>query len=153
MISYGSNGKGRLPGWMQLQRLDPNVADVYDDGTGSNQPRDINVSWAAKLLDRLELQTLWQQILTDNNGNGFDYNNPPVIEVFQCPSDTRPSIQRGLLTYVANSGTPDVNWASVNPSNDPNYDTKANGLFHNLIHPEGKQVKYGTDIKDGQATP
>jgi len=150
VIAMTTSGKNRYPGWMQKQRT-ANNNDRYAEPSGSTAPEvdDILVSWAAKLLPQLEQQTLWDQILTNNNGGAneggtdFAYASPPVVEVFQCPNDLRPSVQRGLLTYIANTGTYDVSWL-------PDSDTKANGLFHDLVN--GSVKVKTTDVKDGSGT-
>ena len=134
---------------MQLQKLDRDNAtqDWHDDGNGTAQAVDVPISWAARLLPRLDQQALWDQILTDNNGNGF-FNNPaPVLEIFVCPSDVRPVTQGGHLTYIANAGSVDV--AAGN-----NYisGVKANGVFNNLVDDPKATVRFGADIKDGANT-
>ncbi len=149
MIDLSLSGKGRLPGWIQLQKTDPTAGDVDPITTNTD---DMLVSWAAKLLTRLELQALWDQLLTNSNGTGIllandprnIYDNPPKLDVFVCPSDLRPSIQRGLLSYVVNTGVSDVVSTATNGS-------KANGLFHDLWSSDIR-VKYSTDIKDGSST-
>jgi len=139
--SFALDGKGRFPGWVQLQRLDA-AGTGMDQYLGTADP-DMLISWAAKLLPRLDQKGLWEQMLSNN---GFDYANPPVLEVFVCPSDQKPVQTRGLLTYVANSGTPDF----VDGGNYEG-DSKANGIFNNLID-NNVTIRYGADIKDGAST-
>ncbi len=69
--------------------------------------------------------------------------------MFVCPSDERPGAVGGFLSYVANSGTPDI--TGVGP------DTAANGLFHNLVPPTSGSIPVATaartnDVKDGAGT-
>ena len=154
MNSFATSGKGTFPGWMQWQKLSANVDPSFDmRGTGNSIERP--VSWAAKLLPRLDEQGLWEQLLTNNNGNGFDggkgdpsdpYDAPPVLGVFNCPSDVKPSTQFGMLTYVVNAGAPDIIAGS-------NYvaDSKANGICHNLLQTD-VVLRKGADIKDGEST-
>ncbi len=154
--SYVTNPKGTFPGWVQLQKLDPSVTDFYDDGTGASQSVDMPVSWAVKLLPNLDLQGMSDQLVTNNNGSGFDdgkgipaqdYDSPPQVEAFECPSDVRPSSEGGFLTYVANTGSFDY----VNGSNYVNEAT-GNGLFNNLVDLPNSTVRFGTDVKDGASS-
>ena len=151
IIELSTSSKGRYPGWMQAQRTQPGN-DQYISGQ-ANEPDDVLVSWAAKLLTRIEQQALWDQILTNNDGgaaNGgtdFDYLSPPPLEVFVCPNDVKPSAQHGRLTYIANSGTPDVMWGD---EDDESNDIKENGMCHDLVNDNVKLKQ--TDIKDGTAT-
>lgn len=151
-FSYATKGKGVFPGWIQQQRLDASAIDQYDDNNGGNQPIDIAISWATKLLPQLDQTALWEQILTNNNTNGFSYAAPPLLDVFVCPSDLRPSADAGYLTYVANTGTWDVDWNVVDS------DEAFNGVFQNLmstgpmVQEGAKAVRFGSDIKDGSST-
>jgi len=151
--SYATSPKGVYPGWMQLQKLaSGNIVDPYRDLTDGF----MLVSWAAKLLPNMEQQTLWEQLLTNNNnlsGTGtprFNYLNPPLVSVFVCPSDVRPSSSTGYLTYVANTGIPDL---------APFREAKANGLFFNQVDsdPDPSRnraftVRYPSDVPDGAQT-
>ncbi len=144
--SYVTNPKGIFPGWMQEQKLAGNIPDPYRNVTD----RKLLVSWAAKLLPNLEQQTLWDQLLTNNNnpsGTGspsFDYLRPPIVSVFTCPSDQKPTTDQGYLTYVANTGIRDTGFSGEN---------KANGLFFNQADPgRSQKVRYPTDVPDGAQT-
>ena len=139
MQSFATSGKGTFPGWAQDQKA---VA-------GTNQAY-LAVTWAAKMLPRIDQQTLWDQLLSNNNlGNFADTNlyvNPPKVEVFVCPSDANTNPSVGKLTYVVNSGLPDL----TNVQNYPTNDFKANGVCHDLrFGRKGPTVSYGSDIKDG----
>ena len=148
VLSQGLSGKQVFPGWMQLQKLQSTVGDLYDDGNGSNQPIDVAISWAAKLLPQLDQKALWEQMLTGNNGN-FNYTAPPLLEVFVCPSDVKAAAGGvGYLTYVANTGTSDFEWDADGGQND----SKFNGVFQNLLRNGANPVRFGTDIKDGSNT-
>lgn len=143
LINYTTSGKTTYPGLIQVQRLIPESGwGAMIPGSGGTQDVAL-ISWAAKLLPQLDEQTLWDQILTNNNKNGFDYANPPIREVFLCPSDAKTTTERGMLSYVANSGTSDLLWEG-----DP--DTAANGLFHDLVE-TSVTVRAGSE-KDGTAT-
>ncbi|MCG8451275.1 MAG: DUF1559 domain-containing protein, partial [Pirellulales bacterium] len=130
--NYVTNPKGTFPGWVQMQTRNPPLPNLP-------------ISWAAKLLPKLDQQTLWEQLLTDNNGAGF--NTIPLLEIFVCPSDIRPSSQGGYLTYVANAGTGDHLDGS-----DYVGGVKGNGIFSNLINDPTNTVRFGADIKDGANT-
>lgn len=148
MNSYALKGKGVYPGWMQLQLLDQNTAA---DGYLATPEIDIEMSWAAKLLNGIDQQGLWDSLLAgDLNLNGILIapDDIPQIALFICPSNppTRPGDP--ALTYVANTGVPD---RSVS-----NTDFRANGICHNLVTTpqdfSGEKVRFGSDIKDGSNT-
>ncbi|MCH8839313.1 MAG: DUF1559 domain-containing protein, partial [Planctomycetes bacterium] len=148
MINYATNGKGVFPGWMQLQLLDPAVVDRYAPTPAADGP-DLEVSWAAKLLTRIDQQGLWDSLLAGElPGLSLDLENIPddlpQLGIFICPSNppTRPGDP--ALTYVANTGVGD---SPVLPS-----DYAANGICHNLVAQSGPIVRFGADIKDGAAT-
>jgi len=147
--SYVTNPKGIFPGWMQEQKLaGNNIPDPYRNVTDGR----MLVSWAAKLLPNLDQQSLWDQLLTNNNNpNGAlapFYLKPPIVSVFTCPSDQKPTTDQGYLTYVANTGIPDV---VTFP------ESKANGLFFNQTDSNPSslhsyKVRYPTDVPDGAQT-
>ena len=147
LLSYTNSPKGVFPGWMQTEKLvSYAIPDPYRGVTDGY----MLTSWAAKLLPHLEQQTLWDQLRSNNdnpnNVNGqpqFDYLMPPVVSIFTCGSDARPSAQQGYLSYSANTGGPDSSIAA---------DNKANGLFHNLVAQPSLTVRYPSDIKDGAGT-
>lgn len=143
--NYTASDKGVYPGWMQVKRLSPSANDQFDDVNSST----VNalLSWAAVLLPELDQQGLYDQMLSDTGQ--FVFNSPPELEGFVCPDDTKASTIGGYLTYVANTGTPDVPGILA--------DTKANGLFHNRVpstsnnRPQGEEVRT-VDVKDGAQT-
>ena len=157
-MNYATAGKGVFPGWIQLQRLAGNIVkpEFRIDPFRNADDGQLAISWAAKLLPQLDQTALWEQLLTNNNGNGVTnsqganvsiFTSPPLVEVFACPSDVKPSAEIGYLSYVANSGTSDVDWA-LNGANDSNF----NGVFQNLLRDGATAVRFGSDIKDGAAT-
>jgi len=141
MISFATEGKGNFPGWAQDQKL----------GLNANLPENVDsipVTWAAKLLPRLDQKGLWDQLL---DSDSFDYNNPPKLDIFLCPSDARTNPKVGALTYVVNSGLPDP-MVDILPTGTVS-DLKANGICHDLRSGRnGPTVRYGADIKDGMGT-
>jgi prepilin-type N-terminal cleavage/methylation domain-containing protein len=145
--------KGTFPGWMQLQRLDPNVPDHY---AGTPQS-DIEVSWAAKLLPTLDRAGDWQTLLSRGYATSTNLGSPPddipPVDVFVCPDDTQLNDEAAHLTYVVNSGGPDVLASSSQASAMGGSDSKANGLCHNLVTGfRGQTVKQSSgDIPDGSA--
>jgi len=159
-FSFCTNGKGVFPGWIQSQKLaNPAIVDPFLGINGT-----LPISWAAKLLPQLDQGALWEQLLSNNNnvGGGFDggkghpglnkgsYDAPPLIEVFVCPSDVKPTADVGYLTYVANTGTSDIEWGTSS-------DSRFNGIFQNLLTTGllargSTAVRFGSDIKDGSNT-
>ena len=142
MTSYATSGKGTFPGWVQWQKT---TVDFDGDGVANDM---LPISWAAKLLSQIDEQTLSDQLLTNNNGNGFNYAEPPKVALFACPSDVKPGVQYGYLSYVANAGYADIF------SSGRKYigDIKANGICHNLVQSSTVVRKATDDIKDGEAT-
>lgn len=157
----GSNAA--YPGWVQLQKLSPGAADRY----AATTERDIEISWAAKLLPELDAQGLWDSLVSGqlntspNLANAAD--DVPKQEVFLCPANAYTNPEYAGLTYVANTGGPDVSptdrasGGRLGPSND----SSANGICFDIrpIVPAPatgftpQKVKMGSsDIKDGANT-
>ncbi|MEM8947422.1 MAG: DUF1559 domain-containing protein [Planctomycetota bacterium] len=146
-INYTSSDKGVYPGWMQLRKISPDATtiDQYSQ-SGGDTINNALLSWAAVLLPKLDQQGLYDQMLSNLGGPVFA--NPPELEMFVCPDDIKVSSTGGYLTYVANTGTPDI------PQSGIRADTRANGLFHNLVpsaqssRPVGEEVRTN-DVRDG----
>ncbi len=142
--------KQKFPGYLQLEKLDTSGADqdTLDmlsgtSGTFSSTAEfDVEVSWAAKLLPNLDNRSLWDQLRSGNAS--FNYLSPPRLDIFLCPSDVKTDARAGLLSYVANTGAPDL--VDGNPS-----DYKANGIFHNLLPGQQGPTVRDSDIRDGMA--
>lgn len=136
MQSFATSGKGEFPGF---------VDDIQITSGSTNAV--LAAPWTVKLLAQLDNQTLRDQILTDSDGAGFPYAQPPKVAVFNCPSDANTNPTVGTLTYVVNSGMPDPKSLSQGEPSD----VKANGVCHDLRNGRaGPTVRYGTaDIKDG----
>ena len=131
----GSNGS--FPGWASETKI-----------TSGGRADTLAIPWSAKLLPRLENQTLWEQMLTNNNGAGFPWDAPVKIEVFSCPSDAGTDPKIGTLSFVVNAGMPDPVAHPLNPNQIS--DVKANGVCHDLrTGRKGARVK---DVKDGLGT-
>ena len=140
MVAFATEGKGNFPGWVQDQNL------VTNPTLNTNS---IPISWAAKLLPRLDQKGLWEQLLT---GNGFDYQNIPKLDFFICPSDAKTNPKLASLSFVVNAGMPDP-LSPVNLTSEAPSDLKANGICHDLRSVRnGPIVRYGADIKDGANT-
>jgi prepilin-type N-terminal cleavage/methylation domain-containing protein len=143
VTSYTTSKNGEFPGLMQVQKLDPSMADQFTGtpATGGTPVPDLGVSWAAKLLPQLDQQGLWEQMLTTNT---VDYSAPPRLEIFICPSDSVTNNQLARLTYVGNSGYYDLdpNQVITGPS-----DSEYNGLLHDLR--PGRNGPVVRNIKDG----
>lgn len=140
--------ENHFPGWIQLQTLAPGVADRY---RLTPNVADIEVSWAAKLLPSLDSQGLWDSLLSGNVNLSANIANSsdavPRQDVFLCPADVHTNATFPGLSYVANTGGPDVT-----PTSTLDSDYKANGICHNRIVDKDLVVRMGTaDIKDGSA--
>jgi prepilin-type N-terminal cleavage/methylation domain-containing protein len=146
MVDHATKGnESGFPGWMQLVKIDQSIDDFYP---GTNTVRDIDVSWAGRLLPRIERRSEWDtlvqnpyQLLGDMSGTDL-----PRIDVFLCPSDSQVNDESPSLTYIANTGG-----ADQVPTSNFGSDAKANGMCHNLVPSFGgpSPVKMGTDVKDG----
>jgi type II secretory pathway pseudopilin PulG len=136
MVSYATSGKGVFPGYLQQQLL-------VDQSN-------LDISWAAKLLPHIDLQSDWTELLAGNLT--VPGSRIPRRDIFICPSSPPTIKDWGALTYVANTGAPDIE-----PGTAPNYpqsDFSANGICHNLISTpdmNGPRVRFGADLQDGAA--
>jgi len=137
MKSLTTSGKGTYPGWAEEEKT--TAGDV------------LVVPWTFKLLSRLEEATLREQMLTETGNNLTQMlTAPPVISIFNCPSDASTNPDVGTLTYIINTGMPDV--MGPIPAGVANSDLKANGISHDQrTGRKGPTVKAGgSDIKDGE---
>lgn len=118
-------------------------APTPDDDPSTPAP-ELWVAWPTKLLPSLDSQTLYEQILSGDKN--LDLNAPPRIDVFVCPADPQVDPRSGGLSYVVNSGMPDL----ANASDTQPSDLPANGVCHDQRPGRfGPQVGM-RDIKDGQ---
>jgi prepilin-type N-terminal cleavage/methylation domain-containing protein len=151
--AYQTSGKGNFPARVKNERLASGVTDYYP---GTPNINDIEVSWAARLLNNLDQQALWDSLidgklnLSPNLANNRD--DIPVLDIFLCPSDALTVANYPGLTYVANAGAPDFARTS---NNSPQSDYEANGIFHDqregnsaALTPMGPAVN-STHLKDG----
>ncbi|TWT73818.1 Type II secretion system protein G precursor [Posidoniimonas polymericola] len=119
----------------------PSPDDVRDRKLGSR------FSWAAVITPRIERQDLWDAMT--------EINNPfpiPRVDVYMCPADAELiSIQQNAgLSYAVNTGAWDFDNSGNFQAGTGRGDTKANGLFHNLVL--GSEKTRLTDIVDGAST-
>ena len=159
MIDVATKGKG-FPGWIQLQKLDqsaPNVVDLYRPTADI----DVEVSWAAKLLPSLDAQSTWESLLRRELNTSQQLasmpDDLPRQEVLICPADAHTNPSYPGLSYVVNSGGPDMppdTDMALGSAVSAGSDNKANGISHNRIPGfNGPTVRMGTnDIKDGSGT-
>jgi len=148
------------PGWVQLQKIQA-AASTPDQYSDTATVKDIEISWAAKLLPELDSQALWDSLLTNKiatSGAGVpSIDGVPKQELFVCPADAHTNPEFPALSYVANSGAPDVApTTDLDPSSGvaPGSDAKANGICHNMLPGYGgpARLKPGKDIVDGSST-
>ena len=134
MVALATSGaNGAYPGWAETQKL----------ATGDS----VVVPWTVKLLAQLDEATLREQLLA--NDGSFDFATPPRLDIFICPSDAGTNPEVGTLSYVVNSGLPDVRTVPL-PGGMPTSDLKANGVCHDQrAGRNGPSVKMGNDLKDG----
>ena len=137
-----SSHHAKFPGYIERLRLDqPAPTNLLPDPYFKDwDNQTIQASWAAMLLPYLDSQALADQM---RSGKSFDYENPPEVETFVCPSNISANTERGALTYIANTGAEDGDCAST--------DDRANGLFHNLVNFD-TAVRFPNDLPDGSAS-
>lgn len=144
-INMATSARGVYPGYLQVKNLDPQLG-AAGDRYPATEEIDMEMGWAAVLLPHLEQQALWDSIRSKSD---FDWRNPPQLEVFNCPSDPQPDPRSLAMSYVANSGMPDI----AGPLGDDPSDLKANGIFHDLRpNRNGPQLRSSGDIRDGSST-
>lgn len=140
MTSFKTSGKGVFPGWADEEKLT----------IGGR----LAVPWTFKLLSRLEETTFREQILSAETLAIVNQlvDAPPVISIFNCPSDASTNPTIGTLTYVVNSGMPDLGPGTPLVAGE-SPDLKANGICHDQRSGRVQvAVKSGTaDIKDGES--
>ncbi|BBO30644.1 DUF1559 domain-containing protein [Lacipirellula parvula] len=123
---------------------------VFDDARGhddaaSPSSSELLVAWPTKLLPALDSQTLHEQIV--GGDQSLDLDAPPRIDVFFCPSDPLVAPAAAALSYVVNSGMPDLAAASATQPSD----LAANGVCHDQRPGRfGPQVGM-RHIRDGQS--
>ncbi len=130
MASYGNRNGGRLPGYLNMLKTERGVPYV-DPVTKEPSP----VSWAVEILPDLERAYLYA-----------DWKGPPsspmtttdvYLEALVCPADTSARTTGSSLSYVANTGMPDlptsipakVATATTYASRGMPRDWQANGVF------------------------
>jgi prepilin-type N-terminal cleavage/methylation domain-containing protein len=153
-----TSDKGDYPGWVQLTKLPPSLPLSEDRYAGTPNVVDLEVSWAARLLPNMDAAALWQglrdgSLLPNLAGPQVpNIDDIPRQEFYVCPSAAGTNADAPMLSYVANTGGPDVDPANTPGSRPamPGSDHKANGVFHNKLPGfGGPTVRAGADIKDG----
>ncbi len=138
MKSLTTSGNSTYPGWAEEVTLKSKEV--------------VAVPWTFKLLSRLEEATFREQVLTESIPANLIQmlESPPLISIFNCPSDASTNPEVGTLSYVINSGMPDE--LGPIPAAAVNSDLKPNGIAHDLrTGRKGLKVKAGgSDIKDGE---
>jgi hypothetical protein len=141
MIQYDGR-RGHYPGYMNvLERTDKSV--YVDPDSGNPAP----VSWVVELLpdlDRVQLYYQWQEIpgsavnaapTASSSSAAEPYNVKIYLEILTCPSADHLKRAGTPLSYVVNSGMPDLvsTGPAVNSASPPQLgaprDWAANGLF------------------------
>jgi hypothetical protein len=133
------SGRGTFPGYLQLLKFNPPA--VAKDRYLATPAADMVVAWSGILLPHLDQAALWYGVFESS----VDPYRPPRLEVFLCPQDVLNDEPYPGLSYVANTGAPDVVASKTTTSDD-----KANGVFHNhLPGARGPRVRRAMDIPDG----
>jgi hypothetical protein len=132
-----------LGGYLEPLRAAANSTITEEDP--ATAAHELIVAWPTRLLPHIESSPLWEQILVGDKN--LNVNAPPPMEIFYCPSDPPIDVAAGGLSYVVNSGMPDLVEASENQPSD----LKANGVCHDQRPGRfGPAVRLGTiDLKDG----
>lgn len=144
-VSKATSGRGVFTGYLEpllTTGAPPNATESPD------APREIIVAWPTKLLPHLDDMTTYEQLTGNDDYRALVFDSPPVKEILLCPSDPQITLDTGGLSYVVNSGMPDLLAASANQPSD----LRANGVFHDQ-RPGGFGPKVRlSDIKDGHST-
>jgi prepilin-type N-terminal cleavage/methylation domain-containing protein len=126
------------PGYMNVLKL---PAENLPDEFPQMLEHEIAVAWPARLLPELEQQTLYDALASGQ----LDVDDPPHLDVLFCPADPPIDADSPGLSYVVNSGIPDLD----SPNETTPSDLKANGVCHDLRPGRfGPQVR-PSDIRDG----
>jgi len=138
-----TSNNGAIAGYLEpLHELDK----AKDNAESQGVKTIIAVAWPTKLLPVIEEATLHQKIVDSSPDDASLYAQPPATGIFLCPSDLKLEAAHGGLSYVVNSGTPDL----ISPSENQPSDLKANGVCHDQRPGRfGPQVRLGRDLKDG----
>ena len=139
-----TTSKARYPGYLQVERLLSESA-MLKDHFPQTAEADIQLSWAAVLLPYLDQQSLWEEITTNSE---FDPLRPPQMEFFECYAIPKSNSRAPTLSYVANTGMPDLEEVGAGSFRD----LKANGIFHDLRPGSYGPLWTGSYIKDGSKT-
>lgn len=100
-------------------------------------------------MPAIEEATLYQKIVDSSADDASLHDQPPGTGIFLCPSDPQLEAAPGGLSYVVNSGMPDL----ISPSGSQPSDLKANGVCHDQRPGRfGPLVSLGRDLKDGAST-
>lgn len=129
-------------GYIEPLRIADDAAPPDEDPVTPS--RELMVAWPVRLLPALESTALYD--LLRSGDKDFNLNSPPPIELFVCPSDPPVGPMAGNLSYVVNSGMPDL----ANASNTQPSDLPANGVSH-----DQRPGRFGPkvtlrDLRDGQ---
>jgi hypothetical protein len=120
---------------------------VVDATTGRPQP----VSWAVMILPEIDRATLydeWRRVPEPNESKPSATKHQIYIELLNCPSDQKPDRLRPWISYVANTGMPDLPAAIVDeqdPTRSLPRDWPDNGMFfdnftdHSLVQEDEKR--------------
>lgn len=123
------------------------AGDQPPDEDPTTESRELMVAWPTRLLPSLDSMTLYQKIVDSIADDASLFAQPPATGIFLCPSDSQLEAVPGGLSYVVNSGMPDL----ISPSESQPSDLKANGVCHDQRPGRfGPQVRM-TDVKDGQS--
>jgi prepilin-type N-terminal cleavage/methylation domain-containing protein len=113
-----------LPGWgNHIVTADVDQTDQTSQPDLTNQgleQRVINASWVIPILPQIEQGNLWD-IWRDRSATSRPRN---PIKILVCPSDTPPSQNLAVVSYVVNCGRYD-------PSLQTGFDRRECGVFHN----------------------
>jgi hypothetical protein len=135
----------RLPGYLEAMRIAPSgsLSDEVPETTGY----EVKVAWPAWILPQLDQHFLSEQLRSDKLRAADGKWNVPRLDVFQCPSDPQTDATYPALSYVGNTGAPDVTPTDTQGSSD----SIANGVFHNLLPGAGGPAfpMWKTSFPDG----
>lgn len=103
MASYGNRNGGRLPGYMNLLKVD-RATPYVDPVTKEPAP----VSWAVEILPDLERADLYADWKGAPGSSATTTGTDVYLEALVCPADSSARTTGAFLSYVANTGMPDL---------------------------------------------
>lgn len=103
LVSYGNRNGGRLPGYINMLKTEGGLP-YADPVTKETTP----VSWAVEILPDLERAALYADWKGAPGSSATTNSTNVYLEALVCPADSSVRATGAFLSYVANTGMPDL---------------------------------------------